>query len=34
LPVAASELAAFRVTTAPLAAKLDLIANSNLALLE
>jgi murein DD-endopeptidase MepM/ murein hydrolase activator NlpD len=34
LPVAASELPAFRAGTAPLAAQLDLIANSNLALLE
>ncbi len=34
LPVAAGELPAFRVQTAPLAAQLNLIANSNLALLE
>ena len=34
LPVSAHELAAFRLQAAPLASKLDLIANSNLALLE
>ena len=34
LPVAANELPAFRLHAAPLAAQLDLIANSNLALLE
>ena len=34
LPVATHELPAFRHSTAPLAAKLDLIANSNLALLQ
>lgn len=34
LPVATNELPAFRVTTAPLVAQLELIANSNLALLE
>ena len=34
LPVTANELPAFRLHTAPLAAQLDLIANSNLALLE
>ena len=34
LPVPANELPAFRASTAPLAAQLELIANSNLALLE
>jgi len=34
LPVAANELPGFRLNTAPVAAQLDLIANSNLALLE
>jgi hypothetical protein len=34
LPVAAADLPAFRLHAGPLASQLDLIANSNLALLE
>jgi hypothetical protein len=34
LPVAAHDLPAFRAHAAPLIARLDLLANSNLALLE